>query len=112
MERCKVEGSVGEIAELLLRLSDGVVPSEASRVRLTQLLDRWDAATCPSDVCVPGNCPFRRATDPWIQFHGFANLYDLIMKLEQRKPIDRIPANEGVDAFDARWARRPGHYNP
>jgi len=50
--------------------------------------------------------------EDWIEYHGFPCLYDLIESLDQSEPIDRIPQAKSLDAFNAKWARRPGHYNP
>jgi hypothetical protein len=107
-----VGGTVDEIEGLLRDLSLGNrPPTEPARARLTELLDLWNELTCAG--CGSGSCPFRRRTAPWIEHEGYVNLYEVVVRLADiQGPIDRVPPRDGLDAFDATWARRPGHYNP
>lgn len=112
MSDCRVGSMVDEFVGLLSDLSDERPPSDTARARLAELRDRWKREDC-GEACVPGRCPFRRRTAPWMEHHGYVNLYELVDRLADLVgPIDSIPHRDGLDAFDATWARRPGHYNP
>jgi hypothetical protein len=93
--------------------------SQYAKLQLTQydakLLRRsvkeWHAITCPKKSCVPRRCPFREPTD-WVEFRGFPDLFSVIQSIDPSKPIRFFPSAGGIDALQATWARREGHYNP
>lgn len=111
MAYCETHEFFDEISALLKQLSDGITLSSDQSMKLKKLLDRWDSIICPSEGCTPAKCRYAKPTD-WVEYHGFTCLFYLIEHLDQRKTIDRIPEQDGIDPLAAPWARRKGHYNP
>lgn len=78
---------------------------------LKTLLDRWDSIDCPEGGCNAGICSYAKATD-WVECQGYSCLFDLIQDLDQSDPIECLPVKKGFETLRAKWARRPGNYNP
>ena len=80
---------------------------------LANLLERYMEIECPKGMqCVASACSFGRAVE-WVTFHGYTNLGELIDKLiHSIKSGSAFGDKKSIDAIDAWWAKRPGHYNP
>src|ERR1700722_11991272 len=111
MAYCETHEFFDEVSMLIKLISDSVSLSVGQKVRLKELLDNWDSIECPDARCRPEACPYARPID-WVEHHRYPTLFDLIEALDQSRPINTIPKAAGLDALDATWARRPGHYNP
>lgn len=111
MAYCDTHDFFDELTAILKQLSDNIPLSLTQSKTLKELLDRWDATTCPSEGCSAVKCPYAMPID-WVEFHKFTCLYDLIQHLDQSKKIDCIPEPNSIDPLSAPWARRNGHYNP
>lgn len=111
---CEESSLFDGLCHYLQKLSDGESLSFAEDKSLRRLLDRYWDSSCPAGKpCRANNCQFARIGVPWIEYHGYVALYDLLdhFNYVDVKPL-RLKHRPSIDALDASWARRPGHFNP
>lgn len=110
---CEAELLFDPIERLLKKRFHEKNINEDEIEELVNLLERYMEIECPEGMqCVASTCSFGRPVE-WVTFRGFTNLGELIDEL-----IDSLESESAcgdkisIDALDAWWARRPGHYNP
>lgn len=98
----------------LQKLSDGESLSFSEDKALRKLLDLYWNSSCPEGKsCRSNTCEFARGGISWIEYLGYVALYDLLDHFDyvDVKPL-RLKRRPSLDALDATWARRTGHFNP
>lgn len=106
---CNAKHIYGPIALLMKELFDSNCLSQSNADRLKAALNEYDRITCSE--CSKPYCPFLK-TDDWIEFMGYTSLADVIYYYEDEGCIGPIKPRKGIDPLKAKWARRPGSYNP
>lgn len=102
---CPTSEYFDEIASLVQQFLEDPNTLDEELHRLAVLLGEYDNAECPEgNPCTAQTCRYSYPYD-WLEFHGFTNMHDFIDKIRKRK----LP--KSLEALNARWARRPGHYN-
>jgi len=110
MGSCTTEEFFEELCGLLQAVgNEQLVLKDEAISRVTELVQLWQSIECPGGVCMMP-CPYARPNVYWIESLGYADLCDLIYHLDPTEKIRKIPPAPRLDALDAKWARRPGHY--
>lgn len=82
------------------------------RRAFVRLVRAWANGDCDIRCTVPSGCPYKRRRSDAIEYLGYTDLHDLLLRLCAWPGLGRIrsiPETRGIDALDAHWARRPGH---
>ena|SRR5690348_13933537 len=113
MDRCDAHEYFEELSILARKFvyEEGLDKGELARLR--ELLKLWNSTECPNDArdCVPGRCPYANPLD-WVTYKKHEDLFSLLNNLEVTGMTITIKKRKSLDAMNATWARRPGHYNP
>ena len=111
---CEEYGLFEGLSKYLEMLSDGESLSHAEDRALRSLLDTYWDSSCPEGKqCQSNNCLFARRGISWIEHHGYVAMYDLLDHFNyEGVPVLKLKNRKSIDALDAGWARRSGHFNP
>jgi hypothetical protein len=111
---CEAEALFDEIVKYLQTLSDGIRLSSLEDKKLRSLLDQyWHGVECPEGkTCLPNNCLFAKPI-PWVEYHGYTSLGDLLYSFEYEGiEVLKLKNRGSINPLDAHWARRDGHFSP
>ncbi|EKO3409299.1 hypothetical protein R1U54_001361 [Vibrio fluvialis] len=111
---CDAERLYLSIEPLIKKLSDGAVLVVEEDKRLRELLDEYWDIECPSEAeaCRANSCIYA-VPYSWIEYHGYISMNDLLGHFDyENMKVLELKNKNSVDMLGAKWARRPGHYNP
>lgn len=111
---CEAEKLFPNIEKLMKKLSDGKRLGKNDDKKLRELLGKYWDIECPFEgqCCLPNRCSYANP-ETWIEYHGYTSMADMLwyFKYEEMDEL-KLKDKKSIDALDAHWGRRRGHYNP
>ncbi|ELX7501884.1 hypothetical protein SKP08_001949 [Vibrio fluvialis] len=111
---CDARSIYLSIESLIQKLSDGITLDSSEDNKLRELLDEYWDIECPSEqgACQANTCMYA-APHSWIEYHGYVSMNELLWYFDyENMKVLELKNKNSVDMLAAKWARRPGHYNP
>jgi hypothetical protein len=109
MTYCPIDVDFGEMNSLCEELAVKASLDGPKQDRPRRLLETWCNAECQDDSFDAGRCQFA-FPHPCVTYQKFTSLNDLLGRIEEVDGNLVIKRIRSVDALEAHWARRPGHY--